>query len=84
MSIILRFFALALFFSIVYGFIVRHGSPEKGDIIIGICVLASVFIFMPLFLLHRWKGKKLKDYTLSPENMEKMKQTLYEKKNKRR
>jgi len=27
---------------------------------------------MPLFLYHRWKGKQLKDYTLSEENLKKM------------
>jgi hypothetical protein len=27
---------------------------------------------MPIFLAHRWKGKKLKDYTLSKENMDKL------------
>jgi hypothetical protein len=29
---------------------------------------------MPLFLVHRWKGKKLKDYTLSEENLKKMRE----------
>jgi len=27
---------------------------------------------MPIFLVVRWRGKKLEDYTLSPENMKKM------------
>jgi hypothetical protein len=29
---------------------------------------------MPLFLAIRWKGKKLKDYTLSNENLKKMRE----------
>jgi len=29
---------------------------------------------MPLFLALRWKGKKLKDYTLSEENIRKMRE----------
>lgn len=44
-----------------------------GDRIIGLAVLASAFILMPIFLYQRWKGKKLKDYTLSDENLKKMK-----------
>ena len=28
---------------------------------------------MPLFLYHRWKGKRLEDYTLTKEKMDKMK-----------
>ena len=29
---------------------------------------------MPLFLALRWKGKKLKDYTLREENIRKMRE----------
>ncbi|WP_339649851.1 hypothetical protein [uncultured Salegentibacter sp.] len=43
-----------------------------GDRIIGIAVLASAFILMPIFLYVRWKGKRLQDYTLTKENMDKM------------
>ncbi|MGB2514555.1 MAG: hypothetical protein ACPIAA_06520, partial [Flavobacteriaceae bacterium] len=44
---------------------------EIGERIIGLTVLCGAFIFMPLFLYHRWKGKQLKDYTLSEENLKK-------------
>lgn len=43
-----------------------------GDRIIGIAVLASAFILMPIFLYVRWKGKNLKDYTFTKENLDKM------------
>ncbi|MFD0932083.1 hypothetical protein ACFQ0R_05650 [Psychroflexus salinarum] len=43
-----------------------------GERIIGISVLASAFVLMPLFLAHRWKGKRLQDYTLTKENMDRM------------
>jgi len=49
------------------------GQLRLSEIIIGCSVLASVFILMPLFLAHRWKGKKLSDYTLTKENLDKMK-----------
>ncbi len=49
-------------------------SDRVGDIIIGVSVLLGTFVFMPLFLAHRWKGKKLKDYTLSEENLKKMRE----------
>lgn len=51
-----------------------------GDRIIGLAVLSAAFILMPLFIFHRSKGKKLKDYTLTQENIEKMN----EEKHKRR
>ena len=43
-----------------------------GERIIGFSVLAGTFLYLPLFLYHRWKGKRLKDYTLSEENLKKM------------
>jgi ABC-type Fe3+-siderophore transport system permease subunit len=46
-------------------------GDKTGDLIIGISVLVGTLIFMPLFLATRWKGKKLKDYTLSNENLKK-------------
>ena len=39
--------------------------------IIGFSILIAVFIVVPLFLYIRLKGKKLKDYTLTPENIKK-------------
>ena len=47
-------------------------NPEKGDIIIGLSVLFSTFIFMPLFLYHRWKGKKIEDYVLDKKKLDEM------------
>ena len=44
-----------------------------GERIIGFTVLTGTFIYLPLFLYHRWKDKRLKDYTLSEENLKKMK-----------
>lgn len=45
-----------------------------GNRIIGLAVLAFAFILMPIFLVVRWRGKKLEDYTLSDKNMKKMKE----------
>ena len=49
-----------------------EGELRLSEIIIGVSVLAAVFILMPIFLVHRWKGKKLSDYTLTKENLDKM------------
>ena len=45
-----------------------------GVRIIGFTVLTGAFIFLPLFLYHRWKDKRLQDYTLTEENLKKMKE----------
>ena len=64
-----------MFVGLFFGIFSRELLGDRlGDVIIGVSVLVGTFIFMPLFLAHRWKGKKLKDYTLSEENLKKMKE----------
>lgn len=72
---IIKILALAIAVAIATGFYFRiQGEIVLGDRIIGIAVLASTFILLPMFLYHRWKGKRLKDYTLSDENIKKMRE----------
>ncbi|WP_242670096.1 hypothetical protein [Gramella sp. KN1008] len=69
----MKILGILILVAIAVGFYFRlTGDILTGDRIIGISVLASAFILMPVFLYVRWKGKRLKDYTLSDENMKKM------------
>lgn len=71
----MKILGIAILIAIGIGFWIRFtGDVVTGDRIIGIAVLASAFVLMPIFLYVRWKGKRLKDYTLSKENMDKMKE----------
>ncbi len=54
------------------------GDHITGDKLVGIGILGASFILMPLFIYHRWKDKKVKDYMLTEENLNKMRE--YEKK----
>ena len=73
MRYLLRLLFLGILISLAAGLYVKgSGDSLLGNRIIGFTVLTSAFIFMPLFLVHRWKGKRLKDYTLSQENLEKL------------
>ena len=59
--------------SLITGLYVNNtGDTLLGNKIIGFTVLTAAFVFMPIFLVHRWKGKNLKDYTLSKENLDKL------------
>lgn len=66
--------AILVGIAILTGFYVMQvqGDEALGDKIVGLSVLASVFILLPMFLVLRWRGKKLKDYTFSDENIKKM------------
>ena len=73
MKYFLRILFLGIMMSFAYGFYINSsGNTLLGNKIIGFTVLSASFVFMPIFLVYRWKGKRLKDYTLSKENMDKL------------
>ena len=82
MKIVLKVLGILILIAIAVGFYFRQENVILGDRIVGLAVLAGAFILMPLFLYHRWKGKRLKDYTLSEENLKKMKDPDRRKKQK--
>ena len=68
---------IASFGSIICGFILDVDHSEK---LIGFGVLGLFFVVFPLFSYYRWKGKNIKDYMLTQENLDKMKANEREKK----
>lgn len=73
MKIFLKILSVLILLAIGTGFYYRlNGEVLLGDRIIGIAVLASAFILLPIFLYLSWNGKKLEDYTLSDKNIKKM------------
>ena len=75
MKILVKILSYLVFIGVFTGIFFKEIIEDQiGDIIIGVSVLLGTCVFMPLFLAHRWKGKKLKDYTLSEENIKKMRE----------
>ena len=77
MKLFLRIFFSCILIALFYG--IYHKTNvnfEEGERIIGFTVLTGAILFLPLFLFHRWNGKKLKDYTLSEENLKKMRENM--------
>ncbi|MFN4762283.1 hypothetical protein ACKGJN_04090 [Gillisia sp. Q332] len=75
MNLVLKIIGVLILAAIGTGFYFRlNDDVLLGDKIIGVAVLASAFILMPIFLYVRWKGKKLEDYTLSDKNFKKMRE----------
>ena len=62
------------------GFYIKSTDETTGHFLIGIAVVLGFFILMPIFIYHRWKDKSVKDYMLTKENIEKMRE--YQKDNK--
>ena len=82
---ILKKITLILFILIILGLItgiilLKFTSDNEivANKIIGFSVLIAVFVVVPIFLYIRLKGKKLKDYTLTPENIKKWRDKMEE------
>ena len=73
------FFFLALFL-VSYGFYIRQEDLATGELCIGLGVTTLFFIWMPVFVYYRWKGKDVKEYMLTEENILKMRKHTNSKK----
>ena len=71
MKYIIIFFTILSFSSILTGFLIESEFSQK---FIGFGVLGIFFIVIPLFSYHHWKGKDVKDYMLTKENLDKMRE----------
>ncbi|PQB05215.1 hypothetical protein [Aureitalea marina] len=63
---------LAILITGISGFVVKPDDLEGGNFLIGIAVAAFFFLWMPIFIYHRWKNRSVKDYMLTKENIDKM------------
>jgi len=57
------------------GFLLETEHKEK---LIGSGVIVLFLFVFPLFSYYRWKGKDVKDYMLTKENLEKMRENQKE------
>ncbi len=73
MKYIIRILFVAILASILVGYYFKNiGDHTTGDKFVGVAILAASFVLMPIFIYHRWKNKKVKDYMLTEENLKKM------------
>ena len=69
MKYIIGFLFLLAFGSIVTGFLTDSEYSQK---LIGFGVVGLFLIVFPLFSYYRWKDKNVKDYMITKENLDKM------------
>ena len=65
---------IASFGAIIYGFTIKDENEALGNKWIGTGTVGLFLVAMPLFLYKESKGKKMKDYMLTKENIEKMRE----------
>lgn len=64
--------AIGCISAMVYGLIIIEDSPQAGNSFVGFGTLFLFLVAMPLFIFTEGKGKKVKDYMLTEENIRKM------------
>jgi len=77
MKYLILILSIAAFTSILLGFTLEVAYSEK---LIGFGVVVVFFVVFPLFSYHHWKGKDPKDYILTKENLDKMRDNQKRKK----
>ena len=70
---------LASLGSIIYGFSIKDTESFRANKFIGGGTAGLFLVAMPLFLIKESKGKKMKDYMLTEENIKKMRDKTKEK-----
>lgn len=71
MKYLIGILTIIVFGCIACGFIWETEYSQK---LIGFGVLGLFFVVFPLFSYHRWKDKKVEDYMLTKENLQKMRE----------
>ncbi len=71
MKYIILLLFLAALGSIVTGYFIENEWSQK---LIGFGVLGLFLVVFPLFSYYRWKDKDIKDYMLTKENLDKMRE----------
>ena len=69
MKYIIAFFFIASLGSIITGYFIDAIYSKK---LIGFGVVGLFVIVFPLFSYYRWKDKNVKDYMITKESLEKM------------
>ncbi|MDA8847476.1 hypothetical protein N9I53_00795 [Flavobacteriaceae bacterium] len=71
MKHLIWFLFITTLVSMLIGLIVELPYSDK---LVGFGVIGLCAVVFPLFSYYRWKDKKMADYMLTPENLEKMRE----------
>ena len=71
MKYLILLLTIASLGSIITGYFLDDSYSQK---LIGFGVLGLFLVVFPLFSYYRWKDKDVKDYMLTKENLDKMRQ----------
>jgi hypothetical protein len=65
MKYLVRILFLIVVGFVAFGYFHKNNGNTEGDKWVGIGVLILAFVLMPVFIYHRYRNKKLKDFELN-------------------
>lgn len=72
----MKYFLYIIFILIVasvsFGLYIQNSGNPLAEKLIGGGIAGLFFVWMPLFIYHRWKNRSIQDYMLTKENIEQM------------
>ncbi len=74
MRTVLLILLIAVIVGTATGFYIKPEDEATGDLIIGISIVVTFFVLIPLFIYFRWNKRSFKDYMLTKENIERMRE----------
>ncbi|WP_136482397.1 hypothetical protein [Cognatitamlana onchidii] len=77
MKYIILTLTIAALTSIILGFVLNVDYQEK---LIGFGVAGLFLVVFPLFSYYRWKDRNVKEYMLTKENLDKMRESQKDRK----
>lgn len=83
MKTAIPFFFILSILLVVMGFYFKNENFAQGEMLIGLGVVCGFLVTMPLFLYNRWKDKDIKEYMLTKESFQKMKDYEVNKENEK-
>lgn len=69
MKRVLQFLFIVFIVWVAIGMYLVNTEHEKGQIVMGLAVFFFSFIFMPLFIYHRYRKGKYKKYVLNDRTL---------------
>lgn len=72
MKFAIPFFFILSILLVLLGFYFKSENYSQGELLIGLGVVCGFLVTMPLFLYNRWKDRDVKEYMLTKESFQKM------------
>lgn len=69
MKLALKIMFIVFLIWMIIGAVLVNSEHEKAEVVMGLGILFLSFLFMPLFIYHRYKDGKYKKYIINDDKL---------------